>query len=201
LQLTLTADDLAAVVRFYAYSPLTAALIPLMLDQADHGNYAPLLGQKRWLASDLSDQITSGLELSVACAEDVDLLAPRPQDADSLLGNGMIERAKAACQIWPKGSRPADFHAPLVSSKPILVLSGELDPVTPPLYGRQILRTLSDARQLIAPGQGHGVMGAGCMPQLLQRFVDSLNPAGLDASCLKLLGQTPAFIDYNGAAP
>jgi pimeloyl-ACP methyl ester carboxylesterase len=201
LQLMLTADDLAAVVRFYAYSPLTAALLPLMLDEADHGNYAPLLGQKRWLASDLSDQITSGLELSVVCAEDADLLVSRPQDADTLLGNGMIERAHAACRIWPKGSRPADFHTPLVSSRPILILSGELDPVTPPLYGREILHTLSDARQLIAPGQGHGVMGAGCMPRLVQRFVDTLDPGALDASCLKLLGDTPAFINYDGAEP
>ncbi|MGH8254784.1 MAG: alpha/beta hydrolase [Steroidobacteraceae bacterium] len=201
LQLTLTADDLAAVVRFYTYSPMTAALLPLMLDQADHGNYAALLGQKRWLASDLSDQITSGLELSVVCAEDADLLSPRPQDADTLLGNGMIERAKAACRIWPKGSRPADFHAPLVSARPILILSGQLDPVTPPRYGREILRTLTDARQLIAPGQGHGVIGAGCMPRLVQRFVDTLDPARLDASCLKRLADTPAFVNYNGAAP
>jgi len=201
LQLTLTADDLAAVVRFYTYSPLTAALLPLMLDEADHGNYAPLLGQKQWLATDLSDQITSGAELSVVCAEDVDLLSPRPADADTLLGNSMIARARAACRVWPKGTRPADFHAPLVSSTPILILSGELDPVTPPAYGRQILRTLSDARQLIAPGQGHGVIGAGCMPHLVQRFIDTLDPAGLAARCLQRLGATPAFLNYNGAAP
>ncbi|HEX4024949.1 MAG TPA: alpha/beta hydrolase [Steroidobacteraceae bacterium] len=201
LQLTLSADDLAAVVRFYAYNPLTAALLPLMLDQADHGNYAPLLGQKQWLASDLGDQITSGLELSVVCAEDADLLTSRPQDADTLLGNGMIERARAACRVWPTGSRPADFHAPLVSSRPILILSGELDPVTPPAYAQQILRTLTDARGLIAPGQGHGVIGAGCMPRLVQRFVETLDPSRLDARCLQRLGTAPAFIDYNGAAP
>ena len=47
LQRMLGADDLAAVVRFYAYNPLTAALLPLMLQQAEQGNYAPLLGQKK----------------------------------------------------------------------------------------------------------------------------------------------------------
>jgi pimeloyl-ACP methyl ester carboxylesterase len=201
LQLTLTADDLAALVRFYAYNPLTAALLPLTLSEADHGNYAPLLGQKRWLADDLGDQITSAVELSVVCAEDADLLAPRPQDAATLLGNGMIERERSACRAWPKGSRPADFHAPLVSALPVLILSGQLDPVTPPAYGQQILRTLTHARQLLAPGQGHGVIGAGCMPRLVRSFVATLDPARLDARCLELLGDTPAFLDFNGAAP
>ena len=42
LHLTFSAEDLAAIVRIYAYSPLSAALLPLMLHEADQGNYAPL---------------------------------------------------------------------------------------------------------------------------------------------------------------
>ncbi len=201
LHLMLTADDLAAVVRFYAYNPLTAALLPLVLHEAQQGNYAPLLGQKTLLAKDLGDQITSGEELSVVCAEDADQLAPRAADADTLLGNEVVTRVQAACRLWPHGSRPANFHAPWKSALPVLVLDGELDPVTPPAYGSEIVRDLSDARALIAPGQGHGVIGAGCMPRLVQRFVDTLDPAALDASCLARLGPTPAFLDYNGAGP
>ena len=201
LQLTLTAADLAAVVRFYAYSPLTAALLPLMLSAADQGNYAPLLGQKKWLADDLGDQITSGMELSVVCAEDADLLSPRVQDEDSLLGNDAIRQIKAACAVWPRGTRPAHFHSPWISPLPTLVLAGQFDPVTPPAYGRQIVRTLTSARLLIVPGAGHGVIGAGCMPRLVARFVDTLDAAALDASCLQRLGGVPAFLNYNGAGP
>jgi pimeloyl-ACP methyl ester carboxylesterase len=200
-QRTLTAADLAAVVRFYAYSPVTAALLPLMLQQAADGNYAPLLGQSRWLADDLSERIDGGVELSVLCAEDVDLLLARPEDAGTLLGNEFIATAKAACQVWPRGQRPADFHAPLRSARPVLILSGQFDPVTPPQYGTQIANALSNARQLIVDGQGHGVLGAGCMPRLVQRFVDELRPHELDARCLRRLADIPAFIDYNGAAP
>jgi pimeloyl-ACP methyl ester carboxylesterase len=201
LHLMLTAEDLATVVRFYAYNPLTAALLPLVLHEAQQGNYAPLLGQKTLLANDLGDQITSGEELSVICAEDVDLLAPRPADADTLMGNDVITRAQEGCRIWPHGTRPADFHAPWVSALPVLVLDGQLDPVTPPTYGREIVRALSHARSLLAPGQGHGVIGAGCMPRLVQRFVETLDPARLNADCLQRLGPTPAFLDYNGAGP
>lgn len=201
LHLTLTAEDLAAVVRFDAYNALTAALLPLMIDQAAHGDYVPLLGQKTLFTSDLADQITGGAELSVLCAEDADLLAPRAEDADSLLGNDAIVRAQAACRVWPRGSRPADFHSPFRSTRPVLVLDGALDPVTPPSYGSEIVASLPHARQLVVPGQGHGVMGAGCMPRLLQRFVESLDPARLDASCLAALGPIPAFIDFDGASP
>jgi len=201
LHLTLTADDLATVVRFYAYNPLTAALLPLVLHEAQQSNYAPLLGQKTLLASDLGDQITSGEELSVVCAEDADLLVPRPADADTLLGNDVVTRTQAACRIWPHGTRPANFHAPWVSSLPVLVLDGQLDPVTPPSYGSEIVRTLSRARALLVPGQGHSVIGAGCVPLLVQRFIETLDARALDAECLQQLGPTPAFLDYNGAGP
>lgn len=198
---TLTADDLAALVRFYAYSPATAALLPLMLQQAEQGNYATLLGQKQLLAQDLADQVTGALELSVLCAEDVDLLRTRPEDDGTLLGNSAIRRAQAACALWPRGTRPQSFHRPWQSDIATLLLSGELDPVTPPEYSRRIARGLSDARVLIAPGQGHSVMTAGCMPRLIEQFMVSLQPGALDAGCLHRLGATPAFLNYNGAAP
>jgi hypothetical protein len=83
----------------------------------------------------------------------------------------------------------------------VLVLDGQLDPVTPPVYGAEIVSQLPHARQLIATGQGHGVIGAGCMPRLVQRFVQTLDAVHLDARCLAALGPIPAFIDYDGAAP
>jgi pimeloyl-ACP methyl ester carboxylesterase len=201
LHLTFTAQDLAAIVRFYAYNPASAALLPLMLHEADVGNFAPLLGQKKWLAEDLGDHITSGMELSVVCAEDADLLAPRPEDEATLLGNELITQVRAACAFWPHEPRPANFHAPLVSSVPTLVLAGELDPVTPPAYGGEIVRHLSHARLLVAPGQGHGVSRVGCMPELLREFIARPDPQALDAACLQRLGPMPAFLDYNGPAP
>lgn len=201
LHLTLTAQDLAAIVRFYAYNPASAALLPLMLHEADRGNFAPLLGQKKWLADDLGDHITSGMELSVVCSEDADLLAPRPEDQSTLLGNELITQLRAACAFWPHESRPANFHGPLVSSVPTLVLAGELDPVTPPAYGVEIVRHLSHARLLVAPGQGHGVSRVGCVPELLRQFIALPEPQLLDAACLQRLGPMPAFLDYSGPAP
>jgi len=201
LQLQLSAADLGTIVRINAYSPLTAALLPLTLDQADHGNYAPLVSQKKWIADDLGSELTGGMELSVLCSEDADLLHTSPEDATTLLGNELIVDIQSACSVWPRGTRPADFHQPLASATPILILAGQYDPVTPPRYATELLATLTHARMLLAPGQGHAVIGAGCMPRLVREFVDDLNPAALDARCLQQLGDVPAFIDFNGAAP
>jgi pimeloyl-ACP methyl ester carboxylesterase len=195
------AEDLAAIVRFYAYSPLTTALLPLMLHEADQGNYEPLLSQKKMLADSLGTEISGGMELSVICTEDADLLSSNPTDGATLMGSSTIERIKSACSIWPKGQRPADFHHPFASSLPVLILEGQYDPVTPPAYGEQVLRNLTHARLLVAQGQGHGVGAAGCMPKLVGEFVDDLEPLKINAGCLNALGDTPAFVDFNGAPP
>jgi len=193
--------SLASVVRMFAYQPETAALLPLSINAAAHGDVGPLLGQAKILSGDLSGDMNNGMSMSVICSEDADLLQPRPQDQNTILGNHLVDAIKAQCDVWPHGARPDDFHAPLKSGKPILMLSGELDPVTPPRYGQQILPGLSDARQLIFKGQGHSLLGRGCMPQLLGKFIDKPDPRQLDASCLDKLGETPAFIDFNGASP
>lgn len=193
--------SLASVVRMFAYSPVTAALLPLSIDAAAHGDVGPLLGQAKLLSGDLDDSMNGGMQYSVICSEDADLLSARPQDAHTILGTRMIEAFQAVCAIWPKGTRPADFHQPLKTDKPVLLLSGEYDPVTPPRYGDEVAKGLPNARHLVLKGQGHNVMTAGCAPKVLQHFVEDLQPKQLDASCLDRLRPTPQFIDFNGATP
>ena len=192
---------LASVVRMFAYQPETAALLPLSINAAAHGDVGPLLGQAKLLSGDLSGDMNNGMSMSVICSEDADLLQPKPQDQNTILGNHLMDAIKAECDVWPHGTRPDDFHAPLKSDKPILMLSGQFDPVTPPEYGAQILPGLTNGRQLVFEGQGHSLLGRGCMPQLLGKFIDKPDPKQLDASCLDQLGDTPAFIDFNGASP
>ena len=197
----LTEDALASVVRMFAYTPATAALLPLSIDAAAHGDVGPLLGQAKILSGELSELMGSGMQYSVICSEDADLLTPRPQDAGTILGTRMIDSLKAVCSVWPKGIRPADFHQPLKTDKPVLLLAGQYDPVTPPRYAETVAKGLPNARVLVLKGQAHSVMAAGCMPQLIQHFVEQLDPKTLDASCLDRLQPTPIFIDFNGSTP
>lgn len=195
---------LASVVRFFAYSRAGITLLPLTIDAAAHGDVGPLLGQFALLGGndgELSQNFVQGMNWSVVCSEDADLLKSRPADADTLLGNTVVKQYKAICSVWPHGKRPADFHAPLKSDKPVLILSGALDPVTPPAYGKQILKGLTNARQLIIKGQGHGVESVGCVPHLMSRFVKTLKPKQLDADCLDKQQAVIPFTSFNGATP
>ena len=194
-------SSLAALVRMYAYLPETSALLPLGITHALQGDYASLAGQMRMLASDLESLADNAMQLSVICSEDADRLMPRAEDAATLLGSDFTEMLRAQCAIWPHGVRPADFNAPFASGLPVLILSGEFDPVTPPRYAGQIVKTLPHGRVLVAKGQGHNVMGRGCLPRLVARFVDMLDAAALDAGCIADFAAQPAFIDFNGAAP
>lgn len=192
---------LATVTRMFAYAPESAALLPLLLDEADAGRPEPMLAQASLLAKSLGGAIAMGMHLSVSCSEDVDRLQARDEDAQRLLGNQIVGLLQSQCAVWPHAPRPADFNAPIRTDVPMLLLSGELDPVTPPRYGEQVLVGKSRARHLVGKGQGHILINRGCMPRLAAQFIERLDPAGLDASCLDALGPTPFFLDFNGAAP
>jgi pimeloyl-ACP methyl ester carboxylesterase len=194
-------DDLAELLRFYAYNPLTAALIPYVVAEADAGRYAALLGQTQLVVGDVEDHLNASMALSVLCAEDADRLVAQPADAGTMLGAGLVDWLRAACPEWPHGQRAPGFNEPFATQRPVLVLAGSEDPVTPPRYGAAVVAGLANARLLIAAGQGHAVLTTGCMPRLIQHFIQDLNPQGLDASCLESLGNAPAFLDANGALP
>ncbi len=141
------------------------------------------------------------MALSVSCTEDADRLQVEAADADTVLGNSLIQGLLAACPLWPHGTRPKDFGEPLRGPLPVLVLAGEHDPVTPARYGKAIVQTLPRARLLELTGQGHGLLAVGCVPRLLAEFIRTLDARALDAHCLDVLAQTPPFVDANGAGP
>jgi pimeloyl-ACP methyl ester carboxylesterase len=198
---TLSFGNLAAVLRMFSYSPASAALLPLALHELDQGRPELLMAQSQLLVAQLGEMINHGMQLSVMCGEDVDLLRVDEADAGTVLGTEFISFAKVQCEVWPTKPRPADFHAPLRSEVPSLLLSGEYDPVTPPRYGDQVLEGLSRARHLVLRGQGHNVLPVACTPKLVARFLDTLDAAELDAACLDKLPYTPPFVGFHGWEP
>ncbi|MEM1229849.1 MAG: alpha/beta hydrolase [Pseudomonadota bacterium] len=204
--LTLSYAHLAVAIRLMTYAPETAALIPLLISQAAREkNYVPLAAQALRITDQLTDALSYGMHNAVVCTEDVPHYDFDPQArADSLastfLGGEQLASLVAICEQWPQGFIDPDFHAPLQTDLPTLLLSGEFDPITPPANAEQALATLSNARHLIAPGQGHGVIARGCVPNLLSQFIEDLDVDALDASCLDRLGPEPFFVDLMGPA-
>ncbi len=197
----LTVAAVAGVVRLYAYTPQLAVMLPRTIAEANQGRPEVLMAQARMIEALIGEQIALGPQLSVNCAEDADRLHANPADEGTLLGTGFVEVLLAQCEIWPRGRRPADFNVPVASDRPVLLFSGELDPVTPPRYGEDVVKHLANGRHLVARGQGHNVMAAGCAPRLMARFISDASARGLDASCLDRLAAPPPFLGAFGWGP
>ena len=197
----LTPGHVATLARMFAYAPQAAGLLPLELNEAAQGRYEPLMALSKLLVSTVGDQIMHGMQLSVICTEDAGELKADPADASSLLGTDLITVMSAQCGAWPHGQRPADFRAPLTGNTPVLILSGEFDPVTPPRYGDEVLKTLPNGRHLVVRGQGHNVLPVGCLPKLFASFVDSADAKKLDAKCLDAVPYAVPFTGFYGWEP
>ncbi|KQR12640.1 MULTISPECIES: alpha/beta hydrolase [Xanthomonas] len=196
-----TADTVVGLAFGFSYAPETASLLPLVLDEAAEGRYASLMALAQMSASDMSDQMNRAMQWSVLCSEDAGRYrAPTDKDA-TLLGNEVAEMFFAPCKVWPAKPAPADAAKPFTSTLPVLLLSGELDPVTPPRYAQRVLQGLPNGRHIIAPGQGHGVFRLGCMPKVLSQFLQTTDAKALDASCVASLNNVPAFTSFNGWEP
>lgn len=197
----LTYDALVAVVRLFAYAPESAALIPWALNEAINNRADVMMAQAKLVSGDLGESITYGMQWSVMCSEDLPDVQPDPLDEQTLLGTAFVTLAKAQCEGWPKGERPADFFAPMNSDIPTLLTSGEFDPVTPPAFGEQAAKGYRNGRHIMVKGRGHIVITQGCMPRLAAEFINELKPKELDTSCLDGFGAVPAFLNANGWTP
>lgn len=199
----LTALELRALVRFMSYNAATVALLPVLISEAHAGNYAPLAGQARTLLRKLPESLSFPMSNSVLCTEDVPYADGATGDlAATYLGTSTMDALKQICARWPVGSMDASFKTPVVSDKPVLLLSGEYDPITPPAYAERVkAEGLRNSAHLVGRGQGHGLVGVGCVPRLLRSFLEDPQPANLDAGCLALEPPTPFFLTLLGPAP
>ena len=112
-----------------------------------------------------------------------------------------MEIVVGTCEHWPKGMLDDDLREPLVSDVPALILSGELDPITPPGYGRKVATGLANAVEVVGRGQGHGMLMVGCTQRLMAEFLDVDEVTALDLACVDRMRPFPLFISRMGPGP
>ena len=207
-KLTFDAADLAAVVRLSSYASEQSALLPLVLDEAQtHANFTPIAGLMLQVTHSLDELIAYGMHNSVVCAEDVADYRVQAQDRDGLartyMGTAQLDALEAICALWPHGPVDADFHQPLQSDRPVLLLSGSDDPVTPPAYAAQAAAGLHDSVQVVVADMGHGQISAPCASRLLSRFIELGSTHGLEAeiACIHQTVPTAFATSFTGPPP
>ena len=204
--LTLTRDMVAGLVRQPLYVPAMASAVPFAVQEAAAGRFEALFG----LASAMSGgnkagALATGMHFSVVCAEDL----PRIDSSRDAAGDdgGTEAMYRTVCADWPRGEVPADFYTLPRSPAPVLLMSGAIDPVTPPRHGERVARSLGPlAVHRVVPHAGHGVMGLGCLRDLVFRFVDVADAAAAvkgvadDSRCATALPRPPAFRPVRAAS-
>lgn len=201
-----THAHLMLLVRMYLYNSSSLALLPPMLHEAAaNNNFAPLARAAKSASESMDDMIALGMHNSVMCTEDVRFFGANEsineKNQNTYMGTAFLENLQAMCEAWPIGVMDDDFKQPLKTDLPVLLLSGEQDPITPPEYGEQVVQHLSNAKHLVVSGQGHFVSIQGCAPHLVAKFVAEASVQGLNANCLSRLSAAPLFINFNAPSP
>jgi pimeloyl-ACP methyl ester carboxylesterase len=185
IQMQLAPDRFLQTVRVALYSPDSASRLPFLIDSADKGNWSPFLAQM-YSAGDFSlDGPAIGLMLSVTCAEDIPRLTPiivADEEHNSFLGGQEVKLLPTWCRYVNVPAVP--YVKPSIIDAPVLLLSGALDPVTPPYRAESAARSIAHAQHFTVANAGHGVSQSGCAPRLLREFLDHPEQA-LAAQCLK----------------
>lgn len=196
-------DQLRAVVSSFLYESETAAVLPPMLHAAAGGDLGPLAAQGVAATAELEAGLSRALQLSVVCAEDAPLLAGTPADPDArlFLGRSARDAFRRSCAAWPVPRAAPRRTSSFWSAVPVLLLSGEADPVTPPRWAERLLPDFPNARHVVLAGQGHGVLSRGCVPRLVAEFLDAGSGARLDLSCAAAIRPPPVFVDFLGGSP
>ncbi|BFM12360.1 alpha/beta fold hydrolase [Simiduia litorea] len=168
------------------YSQQQRQLLPVVFNQAHQKNYAPMAGL---LAASGDNGIYSGLMVNIVCNEDIRRATPAQlqQDTNTPFGDVSIKFWQSLCETWPAYALNDDYYLPIKSDIPVLALSGELDPVTPPAWGNLAVEHLPNATHLIAKNAGHIVGLKGCGPKLVRQFLNQPNQPLENADCLAKL--------------
>ena len=197
---TMTGERFANMAFALLYAPEVTSLLPLSVHTAYVGvDFAPLVAQ----AMAMDAGLYRGLFYAVACAEDAPFITAGEAAA---LGEGtyfgdMSRTMRRVCQAWPRGQLPPDFGTPVSASVPVLLLSGEADPITPPEYAGRVAQTLPNSRHVVVPGMGHGVVTRGCIPNLVADFIAAASVQGLDVACVQAIAPPPFFLRLTGPEP
>jgi hypothetical protein len=191
VKVKLSRDLAAEAIRYMLYSPVPASRVPLVLHVASQGNYVPLANIAIRYRMNLVSGGSNGMYLSVTCAEDLPFIKPGEGErlaANTFLGDYRLRQQREACTLWPRAEIERDYAQPVKSDVPVLILTGEWDPVTPPANGERVAKTLTNSLHIVVPSGAHGLdglEGMDCIDNLIVEFIERGSSKGLDTSCVK----------------
>jgi pimeloyl-ACP methyl ester carboxylesterase len=185
------------------YSPLISTLVPELIARAERHDFQALLALA-FANEGAAGNMSLGMQLSVICAEDYPRITAEQierESATTVFASHLLATRMRACEFWPRGDVATAYYEPVTSDVPVLILSGDLDPVTPPEWGESVLPHLANARHIIVPATGHGAIMTGCGMRIATQFIQTASVGTLETGCLESLRRPPFFLTPAGPDP
>jgi pimeloyl-ACP methyl ester carboxylesterase len=193
----LTRDALLGMVRGPLYAPLLAGALPAAIDQAARGRFEPLAALALSFGKQRGTRIAEGMHFAVVCSEDFPRINRAADKPGADFGGAFASLYAHTCARIARGTVPEAFYSMPAAPAATLLLSGGIDPATPPRHGERVATALgAKARHVVVANAGHGVMGIGCMRDVLYRFIDAASDdeaLKVDASCVSAIPRPPMF--------
>jgi len=186
-------------IRMQLYSVAARSLVPLVIHQAYLGNYRPLAGLVA--QSDGGQGVYLGLLFNITCNEDFPRISVTDFEQDAKNNFGQDDSHfgfKMVCPIWPQYRPNEDFYQTVTADIPTLILSGNLDPVTPPSNGDYSAKSLPNSHHIVVENAAHTVAMNTCASDIINEFLTSLQPKELDESCLDDIPTESFMTNLNG---
>jgi len=198
---TISHDKFISTLQMQLYSMQTRSLVPLLIHQAYVGDYKPLAGLIAQSEGGMGIYI--GLHFNIVCNEDFPKISAsmRAADADNNFAQDMsLAMVAKACSVWPTYQPSSDFYQSVSADIPTLILSGALDPVTPPSNGEKSHAHLPNSHHIIAKNNAHIVASTPCGVNIVNEFLATQEPTELDVSCLAEIPDESFMLGLNGGA-
>ena len=182
----LSKDAFIEALRTMMYSRRRSRSVPMLIHSAFKGDFEPFAQTGMESSRGIRRYLALGMLLSVICAEDIARITEEEIvkiTNGTYPGDGRVRRQKAVCDFWPQSDIPKNYGDPVSVDVPVLLLSGTLDPVTPPRFGADAASHLPDSLHIVAPG-AHGVGGT-CITGIRMQFLATGSVRDIDISCVE----------------
>ena len=186
VEVLINGDSLAALVFQFLYVADLTRPLPLILSElaegmAEPGEYLALVAVEYSLL--IYDAEHEATYFAAICADRVPFDSAPPQNmgafAAAVVGDGIAE----VCDLIDVAASPPAAAEPVPSDKPVLMLSGRFDPITPPQFATQAAQHLPNATLVVRDGAHHGIwVGDDCIDSIVNGFLSDPNQAP-DTSC------------------
>ena len=191
--MAVTGDDLFAGLYVAAYDSDVIPLLPSLIS-AIEGDGGTILDTFASRVVPALSATAAGAFLSIDCADAGGSNVPEAPDGAADPGRAStlaLAGSLPYCDRWPVEPVDEGFREALQldDPPPVLVVSGELDPITPAEVGERVAEEL-DGHHVEVPRGGHAAMlAAPCAQQVLRSFL--VEPESPDLDCVEEMRPDP----------